>query len=123
MLYTCDCLCYGVLFALSCHVYVSTFFFFNDTATTEIYTLSLHDALPIFGDAGIGGPVRPHLEDGRHEVTDDGQRRTENVVMGKGDRRTKRGKIFRGTYGNTRPKKKKKRKAADAAKRAKGEAS
>src|SRR3712207_7246597 len=26
-------------------------FFFNDTATTEIYTLSLHDALPIF-DAG-----------------------------------------------------------------------
>src|SRR3712207_9458137 len=25
-----------------------TFFFFNDTATTEIYTLSLHDALPIF---------------------------------------------------------------------------
>src|SRR5256885_8105628 len=27
----------------------SLFFFFNDTATTEIYTLSLHDALPIFG--------------------------------------------------------------------------
>src|SRR2546430_8268817 len=26
----------------------SNFFFFNDTATTEIYTLSLHDALPIF---------------------------------------------------------------------------
>ena len=27
------------------------FFFFNDTATTEIYTLSLHDALPISGDS------------------------------------------------------------------------
>src|SRR3712207_9383712 len=27
------------------------FFFFNDTATTEIYTLSLHDALPIYGAA------------------------------------------------------------------------
>src|SRR5258707_14457466 len=27
---------------------LSVFFFFNDTATTEIYTLSLHDALPIF---------------------------------------------------------------------------
>src|SRR2546426_6019803 len=27
---------------------LSIFFFFNDTATTEIYTLSLHDALPIF---------------------------------------------------------------------------
>src|SRR2546430_12262740 len=26
----------------------SMFFFFNDTATTEIYTLSLHDALPIY---------------------------------------------------------------------------
>src|SRR2546429_5358228 len=26
------------------------FFFFNDTATTEIYTLSLHDALPISAD-------------------------------------------------------------------------
>src|SRR3712207_8646435 len=30
-----------------------SFFFFNDTATTEIYTLSLHDALPIWP------PVRP----------------------------------------------------------------
>src|SRR2546430_8351630 len=28
---------------------MSLFFFFNDTATTEIYTLSLHDALPICG--------------------------------------------------------------------------
>src|SRR3989442_14566273 len=28
--------------------YSFIFFFFNDTATTEIYTLSLHDALPIF---------------------------------------------------------------------------
>src|SRR5258706_411477 len=27
---------------------LSFFFFFNDTATTEIYTLSLHDALPIW---------------------------------------------------------------------------
>src|SRR3712207_7704378 len=37
------------------------FFFFNDTATTEIYTLSLHDALPIFHDLGQGGfEVRGH---------------------------------------------------------------
>src|SRR5690242_21884870 len=28
------------------------FFFFNDTATTEIYTLSLHDALPIYTSTG-----------------------------------------------------------------------
>src|SRR3712207_9347205 len=35
--------------------FVCVFFFFNDTATTEIYTLSLHDALPIYApvrDAG-----------------------------------------------------------------------
>ena len=31
--------------------FVIFFFFFNDTATTEIYTLSLHDALPISQDS------------------------------------------------------------------------
>src|SRR2546426_12838917 len=31
------------------HSRTISFFFFNDTATTEIYTLSLHDALPISG--------------------------------------------------------------------------
>src|SRR6478752_10518029 len=31
----------------NCHCIYIFFFFFNDTATTEIYTLSLHDALPI----------------------------------------------------------------------------
>src|SRR3712207_8941027 len=35
-------------------------FFFNDTATTEIYTLSLHDALPIFYlDSGENGLFSP----------------------------------------------------------------
>src|SRR2546430_6599225 len=34
-----------------------TFFFFNDTATTEIYTLSLHDALPIWSLSGAGGDL------------------------------------------------------------------
>src|SRR6267154_1566029 len=33
---------------LSYAAFIFSFFFFNDTATTEIYTLSLHDALPIF---------------------------------------------------------------------------
>ena len=36
------------------------FFFFNDTATTEIYTLSLHDALPIFFVFRVGGVVPPN---------------------------------------------------------------
>src|SRR5256885_15738114 len=44
----------------------SFFFFFNDTATTEIYTLSLHDALPIYPDpcaaqAAGRGVHRTHL--------------------------------------------------------------
>src|SRR6266478_8244322 len=48
-------------------VFFPFFFFFNDTATTEIYTLSLHDALPISrpgppapsgGAPGAGGPGR-----------------------------------------------------------------
>src|SRR2546425_7616515 len=38
------------VFCLSCQrPHKASFFFFNDTATTEIYTLSLHDALPILG--------------------------------------------------------------------------
>src|SRR2546430_6606796 len=34
------------------------FFFFNDTATTEIYTLSLHDALPIFNGIVSKAPAK-----------------------------------------------------------------
>src|SRR2546422_11695526 len=34
------------------HLFTCSFFFFNDTATTEIYTLSLHDALPISSPVG-----------------------------------------------------------------------
>src|SRR5256885_5234906 len=50
------------------------FFFFNDTATTEIYTLSLHDALPILVDADRDHPpievvarknLQPLARDGR----------------------------------------------------------
>src|SRR3712207_7163260 len=36
---------------------MSCFFFFNDTATTEIYTLSLHDALPICFQHRKGSPA------------------------------------------------------------------
>src|SRR5438445_9989912 len=44
---------------LSCDAVVNSFlFFFNDPATTEIYTLSLHDALPICAERGTGGVVR-----------------------------------------------------------------
>src|SRR6266705_5932929 len=36
--------------------YLYVFFFFNDTATTEIYTLSLHDALPISSPSTLSKP-------------------------------------------------------------------
>src|SRR5262249_60564160 len=59
------------LSALRPFLFLPLFFFFNDTATTEIYTLSLHDALPIYhaeaapaarsvarvGGAGLGGAL------------------------------------------------------------------
>src|SRR2546422_3578662 len=49
------------IYLILCHV----FFFFNDTATTEIYTLSLHDALPILA----GCQRLPHL--GGHPLAAD----------------------------------------------------
>src|SRR6266566_9809015 len=49
------------------------FFFFNDTATTEIYTLSLHDALPIFpsprpwrSGRTASGPIHPSARSEEH---------------------------------------------------------
>src|SRR3712207_8610272 len=42
------------------------FFFFNDTATTEIYTLSLHDALPICGEAA--GEILHLVPDGAERL-------------------------------------------------------
>src|SRR5438045_5349226 len=51
--------------ALSCRLCFS--FFFNDTATTDIYTLSLHDALPIFALAvGLAGLHFPGALAHRH---------------------------------------------------------
>src|SRR2546429_3243540 len=44
------------------------FFFFNDTATTEIYTLSLHDALPIYRELAEQTPHdAPHHQDGNKD--------------------------------------------------------
>src|SRR3989441_8996219 len=47
--------------ALPSLCYTVPFFFFNDTATTEIYTLSLHDALPISRPDGVLEPRERRL--------------------------------------------------------------
>src|SRR2546427_4529751 len=49
------------------------FFFFNDTATTEIYTLSLHDALPIYRHDG-------HEEGHRDDDAEQGEEGAELVA-------------------------------------------
>src|SRR5258707_13997783 len=46
-----------VLEVVCCILRLDLFFFFNDTATTEIYTLSLHDALPILATCVEGHKV------------------------------------------------------------------
>src|SRR5438034_11482673 len=69
------------LFLLSCIL-----FFFHDTATTEIYTLSLHDALPIYllGAAAAGGAgldekrLEPRLA-GREEVAERSEEHTSEL--------------------------------------------
>src|SRR5712675_707737 len=58
--------------------FVMFFFFFNDTATTEIYTLSLHDALPIW--RGVGrGPVNCYTRAGLDEEPEPGIFRAANA--------------------------------------------
>src|SRR3712207_7932280 len=43
------------------------FFFFNDTTTTEIYALSLHDALPIFSKAAVAAEADGLMVESHHE--------------------------------------------------------
>src|SRR5688572_31729099 len=54
------------------YIFLFSLFFFNDTATTEIYTLSLHDALPIYDQwlaqkrghrPGVAGSITSALGD------------------------------------------------------------
>src|SRR3712207_8328017 len=50
-----------------CLTRICSFFFFNDTATTEIYTLSLHDALPIYERAVAFYLGMPNMQQIRFE--------------------------------------------------------
>src|SRR2546422_10491945 len=62
-----------LVFSFACsfsHCSLTALFFFNDTATTEIYTLSLHDALPISRGASrtVAGGPRPGDLRGRRQL-------------------------------------------------------
>mgnify|MGYP002526510785 CR=1 FL=1 len=59
-----------------CGVSSSCFFFFNDTATTEISTLSLHDALPISFEVGLARveQLLPKIPPGVLRVAESGLR-------------------------------------------------
>src|SRR5690349_22077419 len=61
--------------------HVAIFFFFNDTATTEIYTLSLHDALPILRSVLL---LASPAADAHHAAAGCGSR------CGRGDRKSTR---------------------------------
>src|SRR5258708_28151158 len=90
---------------------LSLFFFFNDTATTEIYTLSLHDALPIYlGDhqgaqqqapapasrglaavlAQAGAEVRLRAREGRHQADQRVDHQDRQQRIGEQDRKSTR---------------------------------
>src|SRR3712207_7574256 len=57
------------------------FFFFNDTATTEIYTLSLHDALPIYARQRLALAAVPDgLAERRLRRQQPGQREVDGVA-------------------------------------------
>src|SRR3712207_7616569 len=61
------------------------FFFFNDTATTEIYTLSLHDALPISHRSRVQRPRLPRIREGVAAGARLGQRRRRDALAALGD--------------------------------------
>src|ERR1041385_4149690 len=56
-----------ISYAVFCLKHKILFFFFNDTATTEIYTLSLHDALPIYPIRECAVFIGQGVSVGRHE--------------------------------------------------------
>src|SRR2546421_10395453 len=72
----------------SLYLYTTLFrFFFNDPATTEIYTLSLHDALPIYplrlaGVYTVADGVAAH--DGSGQVDDEGERGAQRIEAEEG---------------------------------------
>src|SRR2546430_17658161 len=76
MLYVCtlECACSRgfMLLIIDAETTSMYLFFFNDTATTEIYTLSLHDALPISQAIAGGGATRARAANAGNQVCECG---------------------------------------------------
>src|SRR2546426_5242559 len=66
------------------------FFFFNDTATTEIYTLSLHDALPIWSGIGSDSDCTESRNDSCSSLKADGPRLSSRTSHSTADRKSTR---------------------------------
>src|SRR3712207_6979799 len=76
---------------------ICCFFFFNDTATTEIYTLSLHDALPIYECLAGRRPfesrnhvaiAEAHLNSDPPPLPADVPRPVQNLILGRSEEHT-----------------------------------
>src|SRR5215475_15953523 len=101
------CFIFFLLIVSFMHLFLFFFFFFNDTATTEIYTLSLHDALPIFRwwVRAHSGRHRSPARLGRSEEHTSELQSRENLVC----RLLLEKKKKKNTHDNTKKKKKKKK--------------
>src|SRR3712207_7918135 len=66
------------------------FFFFNDTATTEIYTLSLHDALPIYRGKSVDTDIAFNMVRYRHLCIRISYQHISGVDNGRLDRKSTR---------------------------------
>src|SRR6266480_4034739 len=93
---------YIMLFLFLCFFCCFFFFFFNDTATTEIYTLSLHDALPISRSGSGGSSARRSSREQTCDRDHASRRRGHPVIVGCGEalvdftvERSERGPLYR----------------------------
>src|SRR3712207_8999739 len=71
---------------MPCHTRCLGYFFFNDTATTEIYTLSLHDALPISLPSNIQQKGHPHSNRGHPNTTQKNVRKIHTAMRWRAER-------------------------------------
>src|SRR5436305_15134614 len=81
-------------------LFLCAFFFFNNPATTEIYTLSLHDALPIdstCGGRGTCGKCKVQVLEGGAEITTADRKQLRPIELEAGWRLSCQAKVYQDT--------------------------